>query len=125
MIAENSTPMAWTSSLTLTETDFAFFFFQAEDGIRDVAVTRVQTCALPICRTRQPGPVRRVRPRPAHRRRTRPRLGLGTTHHRRKGRLVGLHPTRLTGGGSYCAPVAPAKIGRASCRARAAVRAAD
>src|SRR5687768_17735973 len=25
-----------------------FFFFQAEDGIRDVAVTRVQTCALPI-----------------------------------------------------------------------------
>src|SRR5687768_4267913 len=34
-----------------------FFFFQAEDGIRDVAVTGVQTCALPIfavarfCRT--------------------------------------------------------------------------
>jgi len=27
------------------------FFFQAEDGIRDVAVTGVQTCALPICRT--------------------------------------------------------------------------
>src|SRR2546422_3237676 len=25
-----------------------FFFFQAEDGIRDVAVTGVQTCALPI-----------------------------------------------------------------------------
>src|SRR5687768_12285361 len=25
------------------------FFFQAEDGIRDVAVTGVQTCALPIC----------------------------------------------------------------------------
>src|SRR5256884_54249 len=24
-------------------------FFQAEDGIRDVAVTGVQTCALPIC----------------------------------------------------------------------------
>src|SRR6266550_8288921 len=28
-----------------------FFFFQAEDGIRDVAVTGVQTCALPIART--------------------------------------------------------------------------
>src|SRR5687768_3108091 len=28
---------------------FFFFFFQAEDGIRDVAVTGVQTCALPIC----------------------------------------------------------------------------
>src|SRR2546429_1799458 len=25
-----------------------FFFFQAEDGIRDVAVTGAQTCALPI-----------------------------------------------------------------------------
>src|SRR5687768_18605447 len=27
---------------------YCFFFFQAEDGIRDVAVTGVQTCALPI-----------------------------------------------------------------------------
>src|SRR5437870_12018067 len=28
---------------------FLFFFFQAEDGIRDGHVTGVQTCALPIC----------------------------------------------------------------------------
>src|SRR2546430_7943092 len=28
--------------------DFIFFFFQAEDGIRDLTVTGVQTCALPI-----------------------------------------------------------------------------
>src|SRR5207253_3736290 len=28
---------------------FFFFFFQAEDGIRDGHVTGVQTCALPIC----------------------------------------------------------------------------
>src|SRR5437764_3831352 len=28
---------------------FLFFFFQAEDGIRDTSVTGVQTCALPIC----------------------------------------------------------------------------
>src|SRR5690606_40309815 len=28
-----------------------FFFFQAEDGIRDFHVTGVQTCALPICAT--------------------------------------------------------------------------
>src|SRR5207249_8299078 len=28
---------------------FWFFFFQAEDGIRDRNVTGVQTCALPIC----------------------------------------------------------------------------
>src|SRR6266478_5352544 len=30
--------------------EFFFFFFQAEDGIRDLTVTGVQTCALPICR---------------------------------------------------------------------------
>src|SRR2546425_1514659 len=30
-----------------------FFFFQAEDGIRDKLVTGVQTCALPI--SRRPG----------------------------------------------------------------------
>src|SRR5258707_5897166 len=29
---------------------FVFFFFQAEDGIRDIGVTGVQTCALPISR---------------------------------------------------------------------------
>src|SRR3712207_7245086 len=28
--------------------DQIFFFFQAEDGIRDIGVTGVQTCALPI-----------------------------------------------------------------------------
>src|SRR5256885_7158248 len=28
--------------------DIGFFFFQAEDGIRDYKVTGVQTCALPI-----------------------------------------------------------------------------
>src|SRR5215203_3139270 len=27
---------------------FSVFFFQAEDGIRDIGVTEVQTCALPI-----------------------------------------------------------------------------
>src|SRR5437762_11248398 len=32
-----------------------FFFFQAEDGIRDTSVTGVQTCALPIWRYRYPG----------------------------------------------------------------------
>src|SRR5438034_9953617 len=32
-----------------------FFFFQAEDGIRDHCVTGVQTCALPICLTLRSG----------------------------------------------------------------------
>src|SRR5256886_3091516 len=35
-----------------------FFFFQAEDGIRDLTVTGVQTCALPISLGR---PARRKR----------------------------------------------------------------
>src|SRR5262249_58498343 len=40
---------------------YCFFFFQAEDGIRDWSVTGVQTCALPISlpgrcvRRRRPG----------------------------------------------------------------------
>src|SRR5205809_3303753 len=41
---------------------FFFFFFQAEDGIRDVAVTGVQTCALPISPLPWPYPSRRTRP---------------------------------------------------------------
>ena len=35
-----------------------FFFFQAEDGIRDIGVTGVQTCALPISRFVQKKPIR-------------------------------------------------------------------
>src|SRR5437763_4848212 len=34
----------------LTVPYLLFFFFQAEDGIRDTSVTGVQTCALPISR---------------------------------------------------------------------------
>src|SRR5207248_3760989 len=34
-----------------------FFFFQAEDGIRDRTVTGVQTCALPICSAPTPTPL--------------------------------------------------------------------
>src|SRR2546430_13567564 len=33
----------------LVQVCVVFFFFQAEDGIRDLTVTGVQTCALPIC----------------------------------------------------------------------------
>src|SRR6266536_2958188 len=35
-----------------------FFFFQAEDGIRDPLVTGVQTCALPICIPKPPAAFR-------------------------------------------------------------------
>src|SRR5712664_4785759 len=43
---------------------FFFFFFQAEDGIRDLIVTGVQTCALPISDVRRrPGISGQVRRR--------------------------------------------------------------
>src|SRR2546421_6112083 len=60
-----------------------FFFFQAEDGIRDLIVTGVQTCALPIysvpghpgARSGGPreAPARRRAARGAHHRAARPR----------------------------------------------------
>src|SRR3712207_9321500 len=37
-----------------------FFFFQAEDGIRDIGVTGVQTCALPISPIERPITEQRV-----------------------------------------------------------------
>src|SRR2546430_14476116 len=39
-------------------TILVFFFFQAEDGIRDLTVTGVQTCALPISRRTHEDPAR-------------------------------------------------------------------
>src|SRR3989441_6822501 len=43
--------MLWTPRASAyIERHSCFFFFQAEDGIRDKLVTGVQTCALPICR---------------------------------------------------------------------------
>src|SRR3712207_8901972 len=36
------------------------FFFQAEDGIRDIGVTGVQTCALPICASAFPSSAARA-----------------------------------------------------------------
>src|SRR3712207_7685539 len=44
--------ICWIWKLSVTNGLFCvllfFFFFQAEDGIRDIGVTGVQTCALPI-----------------------------------------------------------------------------
>src|SRR2546430_13210763 len=45
---------------------FFFFFFQAEDGIRDLTVTGVQTCALPISPRRWRAP-KRLGPSSSHR----------------------------------------------------------
>src|SRR2546429_4629797 len=87
------------------------FFFQAEDGIRDVAVTGVQTCALPIWRA----------PRPGFRESRHPRHNAGAsapdddprTVDSSSGPLVEKHIKRYD-------PAVPRddEIGRASCRER-------
>src|SRR5438093_9040629 len=74
-----------------------FFFFQAEDGIRDWSVTGVQTCALPIL--------------------TLPLLsqaGMVARHLRLKGERYRLHALINAAG----ATATGAEIGRASCRER-------
>src|SRR5712675_717837 len=46
----------WISTSVRQSENMSYvFFFQAEDGIRDVAVTGVQTCALPICPDKRRG----------------------------------------------------------------------
>src|SRR5690606_40917429 len=80
-----------------------YFFFQAEDGIRDFHVTGVQTCALPI--SRRPGCAIPTCGASCWRCTGRPRRGSATRW--RPGRT------------SSPIPGAPAaKIGRASCRER-------
>src|SRR3712207_9155988 len=73
------------------------FFFQAEDGIRDIGVTGVQTCALPISGRAAgfwPGPCPDLPPRSRPPRRVPPRPRPGSV------------------------PSSPLQIGRASCRER-------
>src|SRR2546430_2274215 len=78
------------------------FFFQAEDGIRDLTVTGVQTCALPISQCRAGRPAHRAhaagplapapRPDAARRRRAPGRAGLPghLLHRQAQGRRQGL-----------------------------------
>src|SRR6266508_1192362 len=42
--------------ILLRRSRYPFFFFKAEDGMRDGHVTGVQTCALPICPARREAP---------------------------------------------------------------------
>src|SRR4051794_41233554 len=77
-----------------------FFFFQAEDGIRDGRVTGVQTCALPICgRTavtqcsRRPVPLDAIelpRPQRAHVRRAGGGRQIGRASCRERGEISGV-----------------------------------
>src|SRR2546430_3532680 len=45
----STSSLAKVKSGSERSTFIIYFFFQAEDGIRDLTVTGVQTCALPIC----------------------------------------------------------------------------
>src|SRR5688572_33370127 len=78
-----------------------FFFFQAEDGIRDLTVTGVQTCALPILAPSE-GRAQGLEPS-----RTQPRRG------RRRARYTLSHQLSPTS-----QVRAARQIGRASCRER-------
>src|SRR5688572_33388912 len=103
-----------------------FFFFQAEDGIRDLTVTGVQTCALPIwCITggsaRRELPLHHLGPPD-----TRARVLRRSGRHRGAGDRGGPASAAASGAGPpLAAPVSPAgrfQIGRASvgkeCRSR-------
>src|SRR5256886_12134697 len=53
-VASGAGPVVGLSLLSMIQACItaSFFFFQAEDGIRYLTVTGVQTCALPICSRR-------------------------------------------------------------------------
>src|SRR5438552_18815109 len=92
---------------------FFFFFFQAEDGIRDDLVTGVQTCALPIF---------------VSRRSSSPAITARSTSARRSSCSVRSSPLPPS---ASCTPRAAARpnrlseIGRASCREKVEVAVGD
>src|SRR5256886_3013991 len=94
----------WVSTVVLS-----LFFFQAEDGIRDLTVTGVQTCALPI--SRRPAGHRARRGVPGRRPSTprRARCPAGRRAHPAPAESRGRAGPRARAHG---------EIGRASCRER-------
>src|SRR5207249_7639373 len=88
-----------------------FFFFQAEDGIRDRNVTGVQTCALPILGTWKRGTFRVSQRVPDL-------AGVLTTETKLTGGLIDAGPKELIRHCSDARLTADLEIGRASCRER-------
>src|SRR5688500_20150737 len=88
----------------MVHVSFVFFFFQAEDGIRDYKVTGVQTCALPIS---SPSRTSAAPRRPGWR---------APTSSPKCSTSAGC-PTRSTSWSRAWPPGSP-QIGRASCRER-------
>src|SRR5437867_8577936 len=64
--AEEVASARWCSDDERYRVRRTFFFFQAEDGIRDRTVTGVQTCALPIWVANMPGAYPRPVEKPTH-----------------------------------------------------------
>src|SRR5260370_21120013 len=88
----------------------SYFFFQAEDGIRDSSVTGVQTCALPISPARAPSREGR-------------RAGAAVPAHppappRPRGRRGTAAMKRIAAAVLALAACKATQIGRASCRER-------
>src|SRR5256885_5096089 len=97
-------------SLILGCVRFMFFFFQAEDGIRDYKVTGVQTCALPIWRGRSAQEIRSSGDGLRALGRFAVTASVHAAHHRG---AVGGFRVRCRDD-----PVSTVEIGRASCRER-------
>src|SRR5206468_5931681 len=90
------------------------FFFQAEDGIRDLIVTGVQTCALPISATAGVHAEHPSEPRPAP---SVPRREGATPN--ATAPVAGATPTTAAPSMAVLEIVSqPPEIGRASCRER-------
>src|SRR5690606_40530963 len=96
------------------------FFFQAEDGIRDFHVTGVQTCALPISRPLPLLPTGNSWVQLAF-------LAPCSSNGQRPGAFapsLQCSPSRVSAMQCRCyfsSTVAPAEIGRASCRERVTI----
>src|SRR2546430_7581360 len=96
-------------SVSLDASCIFFFFFQAEDGIRDLTVTGVQTCALPI--SGLASAAQRARARRAAE--ARPGV-VKPWRHTGPGRML---PSVFVDGSAFRI-VRSTEIGRASCRER-------
>src|SRR3712207_7292125 len=87
------------------------FFFQAEDGIRDIGVTGVQTCALPILPSLTADSTGKANASGLVLFRGRENVAFSTV-------TDGDHIINITSGGRVVACGAIPEIGRASCRER-------
>src|SRR3712207_6889297 len=88
-----------------------FFFFQAEDGIRDIGVTGVQTCALPISTASA------IRSESAART-SLSALDQAAGTSRNPARAIARRAVVRASAGAFGSRATSAKIGRASCRER-------